>query len=300
MLAPTLETTISANGIFELAKTFEIQLRRSDILICARRLPANSRTSFMRPKQLWRAIGTMEVTLSDMSVAIVVLLSLAAPTTQPPTGYLLDRFARPCWIALMTPSLPRDASEAHKVCLSRRPPAAHVQGLGFWGTLAGPSALTPTSSWWALVTLQPCQAWHGWGLGGVNSGGFDPWISSCREASMRRAFISIICTQTSRPPAWIVRYFLSRLDTPRKLSCPRAGPLSDELFGGRRVRADVTWYMALELAAYGREATPCYGIRWHSTGHVSLESPVGAMREGRGPEEGRSRRNDTVWRRRSS
>jgi hypothetical protein len=29
--------------------------------------------------------------------------------------------------------------------------------------LAGPSALTPTSSWWALGT----QAWYGRGLGGV-------------------------------------------------------------------------------------------------------------------------------------
>jgi hypothetical protein len=29
------------------------------------------------------------------------------------------------------------------------------------GALGGPSALTPTSSWWALVPLWPCHAWHG-------------------------------------------------------------------------------------------------------------------------------------------
>jgi hypothetical protein len=36
------------------------------------------------------------------------------------------------------------------------------------GALAGTSALTPTSSRWALVVMLPCQASHGRGLGGVS------------------------------------------------------------------------------------------------------------------------------------
>jgi hypothetical protein len=30
-----------------------------------------------------------------------------------------------------------------------------------WGALEGPSALTATSSWWALIILYPCKARHG-------------------------------------------------------------------------------------------------------------------------------------------
>jgi hypothetical protein len=51
------------------------------------------------------------------------------------------------------------------------------------GALACPSALNPPpSSWLALVTLKPCHAWHGWGQGGVKSGGSDPRIGISREA----------------------------------------------------------------------------------------------------------------------
>jgi hypothetical protein len=46
----------------------------------------------------------------------------------------------------------------------------------------------------------------------------------------------------------------------------------------RRVRADLSWRRALEMAADSREAAPWTGIRW-STIHVSLESPLGARRE---------------------
>jgi hypothetical protein len=38
------------------------------------------------------------------------------------------------------------------------------------GALARPSAFHPTFSWWALVTLKPCHAWHGRMLGGVKKG----------------------------------------------------------------------------------------------------------------------------------
>jgi hypothetical protein len=52
LLGPTLATTISANVIFEVAKSSEILLRHSDVRIYARRLPVSSHTSYVRPKQL--------------------------------------------------------------------------------------------------------------------------------------------------------------------------------------------------------------------------------------------------------
>jgi hypothetical protein len=125
ILALTLETTISANVIFEFAKTFEIQLRHSDVRIRARLLPTNSITSFMRPKHLWRATSYVEVTLSERSVALAVLRSQAAPTTHPPTYYLLDHFAQPCRINLPPPSRPRDLAVAHSKWLS----SPHLCGL---------------------------------------------------------------------------------------------------------------------------------------------------------------------------
>jgi hypothetical protein len=66
----------------------------------------------------------------------------------------------------------------------------------------------------------------------VKFSGCDPRIINCREASVRRAFKTIICTHVSRFPARLVRYFFSTLDTPHILSCPRAGPVFDELLGG--------------------------------------------------------------------
>jgi hypothetical protein len=49
------------------------------------------------------------------------------------------------------------------------------------GALPGPSAPTSTSTRWALVTMQPCHAWHGWGLNEVPAAAIRR-ISSCREA----------------------------------------------------------------------------------------------------------------------
>jgi hypothetical protein len=65
----------------------------------------------------------------------------------------------------------------------------------------------------------------------VKSGGCDPRTNGCRGASLLRAVIHIIYSPAPRFPARLVRYFFSRLDTPRILSCPRAGPVSNAFFG---------------------------------------------------------------------
>jgi hypothetical protein len=71
----------------------------------------------------------------------------------------------------------------------------------------------------------------------VKSGGCDPRVINNWEASVRRAFENIICTSTSISSARLVRYFFSRLDTPRILSCPLAGSIFYEFLAARRVRA---------------------------------------------------------------
>jgi hypothetical protein len=69
------------------------------------------------------------------------------------------------------------------------------------GALACPSALNPTSSWWAVVTIQPCQVRHGWGLGEVKSGGCDPRISMVlADLSWRRALE--LATDSREAPSW--------------------------------------------------------------------------------------------------
>jgi hypothetical protein len=50
-------------------------------------------------------------------------------------------------------------------------------------------------------------------------------------------------------------------------------------FAATKVRTDLGWRRALELAAEGREATHGQGARWQPTGPVGLESPLGARRE---------------------
>jgi hypothetical protein len=83
------------------------------------------------------------------------------------------------------------------------------------GALARLPALNPTSSWWALVTLQPCKTCHALGLGGVNPVAAIRVINICWEASLREALKSIICKLTTPIcPARAVRYVFSRLDTP--------------------------------------------------------------------------------------
>jgi hypothetical protein len=79
----------------------------------------------LRPKQIWRATCNVEVTLSNISAALAVLRSQAAPTTQPSTGYLLDRSTRPCRITLPPPPLSSAATEAHIIWLS----SPHLCGL---------------------------------------------------------------------------------------------------------------------------------------------------------------------------
>jgi hypothetical protein len=51
----------------------------------------------------------------------------------------------------------------------------------------------------------------------------------------------------------------------------------------RRVRADLSWQRALELAVDISEASQGQGARWHLTNHMSLKSPLGARREATQP-----------------
>jgi hypothetical protein len=89
-----------------------------------------------------------------------------------------------------------------------------------------------------------------------------------------------MCTHASQSPAQLVRYFFSWLDTPRILSCPRAGLVSDEFFGGEEGTG------GSELAA-GRWSWRWTGAKQRQgrafvgnrQSHVSLESPHGARRE---------------------
>jgi hypothetical protein len=74
-------------------------------------------------------------------------------------------------------------------------------------------------------------------------------INNCRKALVRKAFRNTICAPTPRSPARLVRYYFSRIDTPRILSCLRSGPVSQDFLAARRVRADLNWRRALEAAA---------------------------------------------------
>jgi hypothetical protein len=79
----------------------------------------------MRPKKLWWATCTVEVTLSDMSVALALLRSQAAPTTQPPTGYLLDRFPGRAGLKSLPFPSKRRCLSAHSVAIEPTPLRAH-------------------------------------------------------------------------------------------------------------------------------------------------------------------------------
>jgi hypothetical protein len=85
--------------------------------------------------------------------------------------------------------------------------AASLEG----GALVSPPALTPSSSWWALVTILPCHAWIGRGLGGANPIDAIRAISSYQEASTRTAFQNIICTlKAPRSHARTVCFFKTK------------------------------------------------------------------------------------------
>jgi hypothetical protein len=96
--------------------------------------------------------------------------------------------------------------------------------------LAHSSALTPTSLWWALVTLYPTSPrWYGARRGEPTTAIHA--INSCRENYVRMAFEHSICTLlTSRSLAWPIRYVLTRLNTPWM-----------PIFLGRRIRMDRRW-----------------------------------------------------------
>jgi hypothetical protein len=92
------------------------------------------------------------------------------------------------------------------------------------GTLAGPSAPTSTSTWWARVTLYPCHAWHGRGLNEVPAAAIR-MIINCREAMYEEFWKSNIRTPTRGSPARSIRCF-SRMNTRRYSPDKGAGAAS--------------------------------------------------------------------------
>jgi hypothetical protein len=80
----------------------------------------------------------------------------------------------------------------------------------------------------------------------VKSGGFDLRMSNCREGYVRRDFLNIICTQASKSPARIVRYFFSKLDTHRIVSSPRAALLCGDFLRGEEGTAGCRFKLAVD------------------------------------------------------
>jgi hypothetical protein len=72
-------------------------------------------------------------------------------------------------------------------------------------------------------------------LGATRSdyGSCDPRDQQMSKSPSWRAFLIFICELSPRSPARLVRYYYSRLDTSRILSCLRAGHVSHELFWRR-------------------------------------------------------------------
>jgi hypothetical protein len=98
----------------------------------------------------------------------------------------------------------------------------------------------------------------------VKSGGCDPRISSCREASIRRAFKNIRCIQASKtqdfPLCLSDTYFQGLILLAYSLVYGLYMYLKVR-FAATRVRTNLSWRWALELAADSREAPHGQGAR---------------------------------------
>jgi hypothetical protein len=79
---------------------------------------------------------------------------------------------------------------------------------------------------------------------------------------VRKDFQNVIYTPASRSRARLVRYSFSRLDAPQIPSFHGRDVHLRGRLAARRVRANLSWRRALELAADSREATPWHGARW--------------------------------------
>jgi hypothetical protein len=106
------------------------------------------------------------------------------------------------------------------------------------GALGGPSAPTSTSTRWALVTMQPCQAWHGRGLNEVPPAAIRG-ISSCREARYGGFWKNIISVHRHlNLPLGQSYMSFPRLNTRRYSPDDGAGAAFAKIFWRRRVRTD--------------------------------------------------------------
>jgi hypothetical protein len=103
------------------------------------------------------------------------------------------------------------------------------------GALAGPSAHTSTSTWWARVTLYPCHAWHGRGPNEVPAAAIRV-IINCREA----VYEEIWKSKYPYPNTWISRsadpMCFSRMNTRRYSPDKGAGAASFEILLAKGVR----------------------------------------------------------------
>jgi hypothetical protein len=100
------------------------------------------------------------------------------------------------------------------------------------------------------------HAMHGWGLGRVKSGGYDPRISICREASVRGLlkcylYTNVRISRSDRTntsfQCWVLLTYYHVYGWDMYLV---------RIWAARRVVADLSWRWALEMATNNREATP--------------------------------------------
>jgi hypothetical protein len=168
-------------------------------------------------------------------------------------------------------------------------------------TTRRPRALTPASSWGALVTLLSCQVWHG-----KERGEDEPTIAiraiiRCRERFVRRAFKNIFCTLPApRSPARLVQNVFFKPYTTKIPSHLGAGACifrSVWRRGGYGRVNDGTW--VLELAAEYRETPLWYGACLTSTNTWTSRWPKEGRHDNISEENYRDGRSGEVWRRRS-
>ena len=92
----------------------------------------------------------------------------------------------------------------HKVCHPHHTSRTHLavgarwrrwaRSRGSGGTRGGrgnAASCSPTSSWWALVTLQPCPARHGWGLVLVPGCGKSRLVPGCGKSRWRSDIVAV-------------------------------------------------------------------------------------------------------------
>jgi hypothetical protein len=141
---------------------------------------------------------------------------------------------------------------------------------------ACPSALIPTFSWWAMVTLQPCHDWYGWGLRGEKTSRCDlrdPQLSGSLDTEGTcKYYLYSTGSKTSRSAHPI---FFSPLNTLRYRPISGMGHVPVTCFW-RGAHGWISCRLTmLELAADSWEASPGKGARYSSTNMSTSSSPKG-------------------------